>query len=253
MNGLRHTPPCGMTDQPSGTHRWDALTPTRFVRPKNSALASSRSTDWCRYLPCPSLRAAVLTTMALLLATGCSIPIPQASADPTRFFVLSTNSGAATPAATGAPVVHLGEVELATYLRARPIVIRRGDNEIEFREFAIWGEPLEQGVRRVLREELITTGAAGAVLTSGSRAANSSSDRELKVRVLAAEGTATGGVNFRAVWELNTAGAKAEPIARGDFRASGLTWDGTSEAMLVAKLSEAVAGLAKEISAALRK
>jgi hypothetical protein len=150
-------------------------------------------------------------------------------------------------------VVHLREVEVAAYLRARSIIVRRGDNEIEFREFARWGEALDQGIGRVLREELLARGAAGAVLAPGLRTPGVAYDRELKVRVLASEGGAGGGINFRAVWDLTTAGAKPELIAHGDFRATNLTWDGANEAMLVAKLSEAVAGLAAEISTALAK
>jgi uncharacterized lipoprotein YmbA len=179
--------------------------------------------------------------------------MPQADVDPTRFYVLSTMGSAAPAPAAPARAVHLREVEIASYLKARPLIVRRGENEIEFREYARWGEALELGISRVLREELLARGAAGAVLTPGLRAPGVTYDRELKVRVLACEGTADGAVNFRAVWDLGTAGAKPESLARGDFRAANLKWDGSSEAQLVARLSEAVAALATEISAALAK
>jgi uncharacterized lipoprotein YmbA len=178
--------------------------------------------------------------------------MPQAEADPTRFYVLSANTAPA-PAAANAPVIHLREVELATYLEARPIIVRRGDNEIEFREYARWGESLELGIGRVLREELLARGAASAVLSPGLRTPGMNYDLELTVRVLAAEGTTAGEVNFRAVWDLTTIGPNREPKAHGDYRAANLKWDGHSEAALVARLSEAVAGLAAEISAAVAK
>lgn len=192
----------------------------------------------------------LLPVAGLLLAAGCSLPQPQA--DPTRFYVLS-NVIASVPPQAGAPVVHLRPVELANYLRARPLVVRRGDNEIEFREFARWGEPLEMGIARVLREELLARGAARAVLAAGVRREHASDELNLTVRVRACEGNVNGSVTFRAIWELSSATEKDNVIAGGDYRAGDLRWDGKSEASLAAKLSEAVAGLAAEISAALPK
>ena len=86
----------------------------------------------------------------LVALPGCSLPKPQS--DPTRFFVLSTEAVQSAPPPK-APTLHLREVELASYLRTRPLIVRRGANEIEFREFALWGEPLEMGISRVLRED----------------------------------------------------------------------------------------------------
>lgn len=195
---------------------------------------------------------AVVATLAMGLLSACSIPMPQAEADPTRFYVLSSNT-TSTPAAANSPVIHLREIELATYLKARPIIVRRGDNEIEFREYARWGEALELGIGRVLREELLARGAASAVLSPGLRTPGMTYDRELTVRILAAEGTTDGNVVFRAVWDLTTVGAKQEAKGHGDYRAANLKWDGHSEAALVARLSEAVAGLAADIATVLGK
>ncbi|MEO5959919.1 MAG: PqiC family protein [Opitutaceae bacterium] len=186
------------------------------------------------------------------LASGCSLT--EAQADPTRFFVLSTNAVRAQPTvAADAPRLRLRQVELANYIRARPIIVRRGDNEVEFRDFARWGEPLEQGIGRVLREELLSRGAVGAVIVPGLRGGNSAYDYDLTVRVLACEGAAGGTVIFRAGWTLAAAGESPAVVARGDFQASGLTWDGKSEGNLVGQLSQAVANLGSEFAAALPK
>jgi uncharacterized protein len=191
--------------------------------------------------------------LALLLA-ACSIPIPQAEKDPTRFYVLSSTTATAQPRA-GGPTLHLRQVDVASYLNARPMIIRRGEHEIEFREFARWGEALELGVGRVLREELLARGAATAVLAPGVRGAGAKYDFELTVRVLACEGAADGAVLFRAIWELNPADTALgrTPVALGDFRPGNLRWDGRSEASLAAQLSVAVAGLADEIAKALTR
>ncbi len=186
----------------------------------------------------------------LLTLSGCNI-LPEAQADPTRFFVLSTPAVAPLGSPAKGPTVHLRPVELASYIKAKPIIVRRGDNEIEFREYARWGEPLELGIGRVLREELLARGAARAVLISGLRAFNVDYDYELSVRVLACEGTGAGGVLFRATWELSTPGLAPKVAAHGEFRASDLRWDGKNEASLAAQLSKAVSELSGEIAAAL--
>jgi uncharacterized lipoprotein YmbA len=149
--------------------------------------------------------------------------------------------------------VQLQPIEIASYLRVRPLIVRRGDNEIEFREFAHWGEPLEIGVARVVREELLARGAASAVQMAGTRRERSNYDYGLSIRVVACEGGANGAVVFRAIWELSTTGAKGAVVAGGDFRPGDLRWDGKNEASLAAELSRGVAELAGEIAGALAK
>ena len=212
-----------------------------------NASDSSRRRGWAR-----GVIAWAICGAAILVPAGCSLP--QAQADPTRFFVLSTPSGNASGAATDAPAIHLRQIDLASYIRSRPLIVRKSDNEVEFREFARWSEPLEQGIARVLREELVSRGAASSVAISGVRAANRPFDYELGLRVLACEGTAGGDVVFRAAWELIPAGGKNAPaVARGDFNAQGLKWDGKNETQLVAELSKAVSSLAGDIAAGLPK
>ncbi|MSU47962.1 MAG: membrane integrity-associated transporter subunit PqiC [Opitutus sp.] len=191
-----------------------------------------------------------LAVLGLLLA-GCSL-LPQAQPDPTRIYILSNRGGAAESGSKG-PAVYLRPVELASYIKSKPMIVRRGDNEIEFREFARWGEPLELGIGRVLREELLTRGAAGIVLAAGLRAVGVEYDYALTVRVLACEGGAGGAVFFRAAWELSTASDAPKIVAQGDYRPGDLRWDGKNESTLAAQLSQAVSGLAAEISGALAK
>lgn len=191
------------------------------------------------------LRPAAAGCLVATLA-GCSL-FPEPKPDPTRFFVLTTSaSGAAAAAVSSSPALLLRPVEVAGYLRNPPLVVRRGDNEIEFRDYARWGESLEQGIGRVLSEELR---ARGVAVTLGAGRDRAGSERHLNVRVLACEGTAAGGVEFRVAWEIAKPGATAAS-AGGEFRATGLRWDGKSEATLAASLSEAVAALAAEIAAA---
>lgn len=168
-------------------------------------------------------------------AAGCSL-LPAPQPDPTRFFVLAAEPAEAAPARG---VIMLRPVELAAYLRQPALVVRRGGHEVTFREAARWGEPLEQGVARVLGEQLRRSGLSLAARGGEGDAAT------LTVRILAAEGTAAGGVEFQARWELTRRGGAP---AGGEFRAAGLRWDGRDEAGLASALSAAVAGLAAEIA-----
>ncbi|PAW80857.1 MAG: hypothetical protein B9S27_05250 [Opitutia bacterium Tous-C8FEB] len=172
---------------------------------------------------------------AAAAGAGCSL-LPAPKPDPTRFFLLAAEPGEAAPARG---TVALRPVEVPAYLRQPALVVRRGGNEVTFREAARWGEPLEQGFARVLGENLRRFGLPPTPRGGEADAA------ALVVRVLAAEGTAAGGVEFRAAWELTRRGAA--PVS-GEFRAAGLTWDGRDEAGLAAGLSAAVAGLAAELA-----
>jgi uncharacterized lipoprotein YmbA len=181
----------------------------------------------------------------LLVAAGCQL-LPKPQADPTRYYVLTGRSpGTAAPA--GSPTVQLRPVELAAYLRNRPMVVRKGETEIEIRDYARWGEPLEQGIARVLREELA---ALGIAVLNGTQL-DAATGSALSVRVAACEGTTAGAVEFRATWQVQRPGDKPATVASGDYRAEGLSWDGKTEAGLAARLSEAVAGLAVQIAKAL--
>jgi uncharacterized lipoprotein YmbA len=180
---------------------------------------------------------------------GCKL-LPEPQADPTRYYVLTARAGGGAAIASAA--VQVRPVEVASYLRNRPLVVRRGEHEIAWRDYARWGEPLEQGIGRVLLEELRSRGVA-AVAAGGPGREGPAAERQLTVRVLACEGAADGAVLFRATWELATIGPKPAVTARGEHRAAGLQWDGKTEAALVARLSEAIGGLASEIAGALAR
>lgn len=192
------------------------------------------------------LAAGLLGWLGLTLA-GCSL-LPEAKPDPTRFYVLTSTAERAAPTADRG-TWQLRPIEVASYLRNPPLVVRRGANEVEFREYARWGEPLEQGVARVLREEMH---GRGIHLGAGGTRYNNAELPLLTVRVLACEGTAAGAVEFRAAWELTKGISPVVRMAGGEFRAEGLRWSGKSEAELAAGLSTAVAQLAEAIAAAPR-
>lgn len=105
------------------------------------------------------LVAATLVAGLALTLAGCSI-LPKAAPDPTRHYVLAAPvvDSAATPAtdtpARGSLKVGLRTVRAAAYLDGVALIVRRGDNEIDHRDYARWAEPLSVGVGRILRLRL---------------------------------------------------------------------------------------------------
>lgn len=183
-----------------------------------------------------------------LLTAGCSLPIPPAQPDLTRYFVLQPAvNPAGAPEHARLPVIRLESVDVPAYLGDKPLAVRRGANEIHYLDAARWAEPLDQGLQRNLRLGL----AARPGQTIVSRYDSTAKwDYDLKVRVTACEGTEDGHVRFAADWVLAPATDSNLPRKAGAFTAQDLTWDGKSPGSLVAALSQGVTQLCDALAAA---
>src|SRR5262245_63349391 len=93
-----------------------------------------------------ALLALVLATAAL--AAGC-----LGGSAPTRFYVLAPVDGAAV-AGERPLAIGIGPVSVAGYLDRPQIVTRPAADKIDLGEFDQWGEPLRDGITRVLAEDL---------------------------------------------------------------------------------------------------
>jgi len=96
----------------------------------------------------------VLAAVAVLGTASC---IGGRASPATRHYVLSPvieapSGGAASSAAP--LVVGVGPVNLPAYLDRPQMVIRRAPDSIEIREFQQWGEPLRDGITRVVAVNL---------------------------------------------------------------------------------------------------
>jgi uncharacterized lipoprotein YmbA len=96
--------------------------------------------------PAVGVRLLAVTAVVAGLA-GC------ASAPPTSY-LLSAPAATAAPGAHHSPVVAVGPVALPSYLDRSGIVVRRPGDEIVISTDHRWGEPLGDGVARVLAENL---------------------------------------------------------------------------------------------------
>ena len=202
------------------------------------------------------LWAGILIPLSLALLSACNV-VPPPQSDATRYYLLSApqlSPGAEKSAPDGIRV-GLRSVELADYLRTRRIIVRRGSNELSLEDFNRWAEPLDAGIARVLRTSLIAEPGVARVLVppfplEGER------DFDVAVTVLRCEGSATGSgrgtAHFSALVEISSGGPNPRVVSRFNFSAPDRPWDGRDFGQLAADLSEAVAGLAREISAALQ-
>lgn len=189
----------------------------------------------------------------LCLLAACSLPLPQAQSDLTRYYLLtSTDIRPETDAAAVLRrwVLGVRAVDVPAYLSGKSFAVRSHANEIKFLDFVRWGEPLDQGIARVLAENLRSLRNVARISTQPFRA-DEQRDFEIMVNVTACEGTADGDVRFAATWRILAPGESAGTVAGGNYAAAGLRWDGRDHGQLAAKLSEALAGLSRDIAAAL--
>jgi uncharacterized lipoprotein YmbA len=205
------------------------------------------------------IRARVVLRCAALAAgvlAGCNI-VPPAQDDATRYFVLSDAVVAPAdafraPSASGLRI-GLKSIRLERYLKERPMVVRRGGNEVQFEEFRLWAEPLDTGISRALRLSLL--GAPGvAQVTSEPFPFDQARDFDVSIEVMRFEGAVVAGkyaATLRAVIEISTPGSGSRVVSRKVFEAPAQAWDGADFDRLAVLLSEDVAALAREVVAEL--
>lgn len=105
----------------------------------------------------PRLASLPAAIASLALLGGCSLLKP--SADTTRYYVLTALSPGASaesslPSSSQLLSIGLGPVVLPGYLDRSELVARLAPNELHVADNDRWGEPLVEGFRRILRQDL---------------------------------------------------------------------------------------------------
>lgn len=202
----------------------------------------------------PSLGLAVCG-LVLAAGTGCSL-LPRPAPDPTRHFVLTgplpTEVNEALP--KGRLVVGLRSVQIAPYLDGKAMIVRRGDNEVDYRDYARWAEPLVPGINRMLAARLHVSDKISRVLPQ-PYPFDVSRDVDVAVSVLRCEGRVkpdgTAVVSFLCAVELLRVGDKSgggsEVLLREVYEAPELPWTEGDYAGMAAGISENVGLLAERI------
>jgi hypothetical protein len=199
----------------------------------------------------PFGRLAAAGLLAILAA--CDI-IPPPQDDATRYYVLS--GGGAAPAASpaqGAARVGLKAVRLEGYLRRREMVVRTGANEVAFKDYRRWAEPLDSAIARELKAGLLSSPSVAQVYVEPFLSGQER-DYDVSVEITRFEGDALAGrfaASLAAVVEVSTVGDSPHVVARKVFVAPAAAWDGSNYDQLASLLSRDVAALAGEIVAQL--
>ena len=193
----------------------------------------------------------LLCAVAFFALSGCALLQPQS--DPTRFYVLTVQSGPPAQASEGEFKrwkVGLKPVELPVYLRSKAMVVRTGTNEIHFADFDCWAEPLDQGISRVMKETLSSARNVKSVALNSH--GDDTLDYEVAIRILACEGVrlenGNGSMCFAVAWEALSVGTNSTVTKRGGFTAHQVAWDGKDYGQLAERLSEAIADASKALA-----
>jgi uncharacterized lipoprotein YmbA len=205
------------------------------------------------------LPARVVAASALLFAfAGCSL-LPKPAPDPTRHYVLTGPSPESVNAglARGTLKVGVRTVSVAPYLDGKAMIVRRGDNEIDYREYARWAEPLSTGVGRMLQSRLLTSQRVARVFPQPFPF-DVVRDVDVSVALLRCEGEikpdGSAVVSFLCAVEVvraQEARGGGEVLLRETFVAPPTPWVEGDHAGLARALSEAVAQLADRVASAL--
>ena len=178
--------------------------------------------------------------------------------DTTQYYTLgraaaeSTESKASesTPrssgAGTGAVGIGVGPVIMPSYLDRRQIVTRTGAGQVEISIFHRWAEPLEDGIARVLAEEVgIRVPTERIVMFPWRGVAGRAIQYQVSVEVLRLDGRPGRDVTLDTRWQI--LGRHGDELV---FRRSTVTEAATGPGYesMVAAMARALATLGQEIA-----
>ncbi|MEJ5376246.1 MAG: PqiC family protein [bacterium] len=153
----------------------------------------------------------VLLVAALMLTVAaCSVTAP------TRFYVLDSSPGPGSRHRSNSCIIlGVGPVEIPAYLDRPQIVVRLSPNEIQPLEFDQWGEPLAQGIARVVAEEIARHVCVQRVEYFPWKSF-AGVDHQVSLRVKRLEASPGQKVEFLAHWVIYGADPK-KPLAEGEL------------------------------------
>lgn len=203
-----------------------------------------------------SLVTRLLCLTVLVGSTGCGIGLNRGAAPPQHYVLggVASQTAAAPSGDSSGVSIGLRRPQIASYLDAPSIVVRRGANQIEFSELHRWGENLGGGINRALAADLSARDTFGAVATA-PWSPRERLDYLIQLNVLrfeglvSEEGTASQGeIHLLATWEI-IGSEDGAVLARGttDHRAGG--WRVGDFAHLVTLLDAGLGVLASDLAA----
>ncbi len=184
----------------------------------------------------------VVAIAAASFSLGCWSVVGQPS-PPIRHWVLNSSPGLPEIAETDRSIA-VGPIELPTQLDRTNVVLLEGDNRLVVLPLDHWGEPLEQGIARVIAENLTLKipGLKGVVWPwSGG----GSTDAQLQLFTTRLDMRRGESVELVVTWLLLLPGESNARAARTFTDRQPVEDDGVEE--LVAALSRSLEGLTAAI------
>ncbi len=184
--------------------------------------------------------------LGLLLSAGCG------GSTPSRFYQLGSLKAEPAASAEASPaeriVVAIGPLRIPDYLDRPQIVTRSGINEIRLAEFDRWAGSLERDTVRVLTEDISALLPADRFLVIPWVSASGSALPSLyrvEVTIVRFDGGPGSSVVLKAQWAVFKSGEglllHRESVIREEVHGPGYV-------DMVAALSDALAGLSKDIA-----
>ncbi len=203
---------------------------------------------------CPNILTRISTLPTILCSimlsvgvTGCSFLKPVKTT--ARYYVLTPV--ATTQSRSGSVAVGLGQVKLPAYLFNTSLAVRKGTNEVEYLDSAIWAERLDACFQRVLAANLATVLPSEQVRMSAWKRDDVAAEVYVAIEQFDVD-TSGHGVMI-AQWRiLSPGGEKVMKSGGSRLSRKGPAPDaGASGA--VATLSELVADLSRQLAQALQQ
>ena len=188
--------------------------------------------------------------------TGCAV------SDPTQYFTLaqvpaSTAERTATASTADSSVgsasnvsIGVGPIVIPAYLDRRQIVIRTGTDQVELSSFHRWAEPLEDGMARILAEEIAARVPTERVVTFPWRGAVARAIQyQVVVTVVRFDGHPGGDVTLDTRWRILDSHGEEQVFQRSTVID---TVKGQGHEPIVAAMTRALASLGQEIAREIR-
>ena len=198
----------------------------------------------------------LLGLAASFCLAGCAV------SDPTQYYTLGqaaagsveSRANASTPrsvvAGTGTVTIGVGPVIVPSYLDRSQIVIRTGADTVEILTFHRWAEPLEDGIARVLAEEVAARVPTERVVMFPWRGVVARTIQyQVVVAVLHFDGRPGSNVTLDARWRI-LAGDGRELAFRRSTVIQGVERSGYEP--MVAAMGRALSTLGQEIATEIR-
>ena len=99
----------------------------------------------------------VIISITLILLGACVSVVPKSThVEPTNYLLTPVDSNLSTSDSDflNGTSFYVRQVELASYLEGRGLVSRAESNKVEFSNLHRWGEPLDEGIARVVAKNL---------------------------------------------------------------------------------------------------